>query len=150
MTVGYLGLACIVAAIVGGGVTLFGGKFPLISSPKRQVLLALFGAGLCVAGFAKHEVERCTDWQRTTYSNNNPNFVYNVADPSADRIVSADVDTVLDHPGGGQIFKSALVDKSTATGATGTCAAQEDTTSNGKCRLRVRVSTALIHWGDCK
>jgi hypothetical protein len=148
MTVGYLGLACIVAAIMGGGSTLFGLKFPPITSPKRQVLLALFGGVLCALGFVKHEVARCTDWRATTWSNNNPDLFYNVPDPSTDRIVSAHVETVLDRKGGGYISPS--ISKRSATEITGKCSAVEDATSNGKCRIHANVNTALVHWGNCQ
>jgi hypothetical protein len=38
-----LGIACVVVAIVGGGLRVFSVDVPLISSSKRQVLLGLFG-----------------------------------------------------------------------------------------------------------
>src|SRR5579863_3228382 len=36
-------LACIIAAIAGGGLTAFGVQVPVIPSSKRQSLLGLFG-----------------------------------------------------------------------------------------------------------
>lgn len=39
----YAGLACVAAAIVGGGLKIFGIEIPLLNSIQRQVLLALFG-----------------------------------------------------------------------------------------------------------
>ncbi len=45
-----LGIGCIVAAIVGGGLKLAGGwELPVINSLVRQFLLAAFGAVLLVA-----------------------------------------------------------------------------------------------------
>jgi hypothetical protein len=45
------GIACIGAAIVGGGITIFKNKFPTIRSAWRQVLLGVFGLILCtIAG----------------------------------------------------------------------------------------------------
>jgi hypothetical protein len=45
------GLLCIVAAIVGGGVKLFGaGEVPVINSGPRQLALGCFGAVLVGAG----------------------------------------------------------------------------------------------------
>jgi hypothetical protein len=42
------GIACIVAAVVGGGLKLLGAEFPLLQSFTRQVLLAVAGAVLIV------------------------------------------------------------------------------------------------------
>ena len=47
-TILYSGLGCIIAAIVGGGVKAFGMELPLLSSLKRQSLLAIFGCVLVV------------------------------------------------------------------------------------------------------
>lgn len=44
------GLACVIAAIVGGGLNAFGIKVPIIKSFKRQVMLA--GFGVCLLGAA--------------------------------------------------------------------------------------------------
>src|ERR1041384_6079322 len=38
-----LGLVCIIAAIVGGGLTAFGTVIPVLNSKKRQLLLSIFG-----------------------------------------------------------------------------------------------------------
>lgn len=43
------GLACMVAAIVGGGMKAFGLEIPLVSSTKRQLMLGLLGLALLVA-----------------------------------------------------------------------------------------------------
>ncbi len=40
-----IGIACLVAAVVGGGVKLAGGEFPVVSSIPRQVLLGAVGMG---------------------------------------------------------------------------------------------------------
>jgi N-acetylneuraminic acid mutarotase len=47
-TVLMLGLACIIAAIVGGGLKMAKVEIPLVSSPVRQVILALVGIVLVV------------------------------------------------------------------------------------------------------
>jgi hypothetical protein len=46
-----VGLACVVAAVVGGGLTLAGSTFPIITSVARQILLGLVGAALLTASF---------------------------------------------------------------------------------------------------
>jgi hypothetical protein len=46
------GIACIVAAIAGGGFEAFGIKIPLLTSLKRQGLLATFGCVLVILAFA--------------------------------------------------------------------------------------------------
>ena len=43
-TVVVLGIVCVMAAIVGGGLELAGVKIPLVGSLPRQVMLAVFGA----------------------------------------------------------------------------------------------------------
>ena len=45
------GLACIIAAVVGGGIDAFGVKIPKILSLRRQCLLAAFGFVLAIIGF---------------------------------------------------------------------------------------------------
>ena len=37
------GLLCVIAALVGGGIEVLGGKVPVIQSSKRQTALGLFG-----------------------------------------------------------------------------------------------------------
>jgi hypothetical protein len=49
------GLACIIAAIIGGGLKAFGIEIPILQSGKRQVLLAIFGCILIVAGYYAQE-----------------------------------------------------------------------------------------------
>lgn len=44
------GVACVVAAVVGGGLKLLGAEIPLISSTRRQALLAVIGVALLVWG----------------------------------------------------------------------------------------------------
>ena len=44
-----LGLACLIAAIVGGGLKAAGFEFPVISSLRRQILLAALGCVLLIA-----------------------------------------------------------------------------------------------------
>lgn len=45
------GLVCIIAAIIGGGLTAFGITVPIVQSVKRQVMLALFGCLLLSAAY---------------------------------------------------------------------------------------------------
>jgi hypothetical protein len=146
-TIGYLGLALIVAAIVRGGIDLFGNRIPTVISVRRQGLLAILGVVLCVLGFVRHEVEECSELRQTIYSQPPPTLILNVPDPETDRITDVFIDRVLDRKGGGQI--NPHIEKSDATGAVAICAAQEDTTSNGRCRLRAKVNTTLLHWGNC-
>ena len=52
-TVLVCGLVCVVAAIVGGGVTAAGWQFPIVNSVRRQMILSIFGLiliGLSVFG----------------------------------------------------------------------------------------------------
>lgn len=49
------GLACIIAAIVGGGLKAFGIEIPNLQSWKRQGLLGMFGVLLIIAGYSLHE-----------------------------------------------------------------------------------------------
>jgi hypothetical protein len=46
------GVFCIMAAIVGGGLTAFGIKSPVIGSKQRQILLAVTGVMLTILGVA--------------------------------------------------------------------------------------------------
>jgi hypothetical protein len=39
-----MGLVCIIAGIVGGGLKASGVEFPLLASGKRQLALIIFGA----------------------------------------------------------------------------------------------------------
>jgi hypothetical protein len=45
-----VGIACMIAAIVGGGVKLLGTEIPAICSTKRQVMLFVFGFLLAAVG----------------------------------------------------------------------------------------------------
>jgi hypothetical protein len=47
------GIACLVGAVVGGGLTLFGAKLPFVTV-GRQVLLAVLGAGLLLFGITQN------------------------------------------------------------------------------------------------
>lgn len=46
------GIACIIAALVGGGLRAFTIEIPLLSSVRRQIMLGIFGAVLLVLSFA--------------------------------------------------------------------------------------------------
>jgi len=48
------GLACLIAAIVGGGLKAFGIEIPLLSSRVRQTVLGLLGVILIAAGTIPH------------------------------------------------------------------------------------------------
>ena len=68
-----IGIACILAAIVGGGLRALGFEFPLLKSIPRQVLLFIIGVGLVMAGRLeqlKPYLGFCPEvagvWQRTT------------------------------------------------------------------------------------
>jgi len=45
-------IACVMGAIVGGGLKAFGIEVPLLSSRKRQILLAFLGIVLAVVAFS--------------------------------------------------------------------------------------------------
>jgi hypothetical protein len=47
-----MGVVCIIAAIVGGGVEALGAKMPVLNSGKRQLFLAGFGIILMLIGFS--------------------------------------------------------------------------------------------------
>lgn len=47
-----VGVACVVAAVVGGGITIASNQIPIVKSIPRQVLLGLVGAGIIVLAFA--------------------------------------------------------------------------------------------------
>lgn len=51
------GILCIIAALVGGGVTVAGGTIPVIKTIKRQILLGVFGAALLYVGLREREGE---------------------------------------------------------------------------------------------
>ncbi len=42
-TITYIGIVCIIAAIVGGGLKTFDIEFPIINNLKRQLILGGFG-----------------------------------------------------------------------------------------------------------
>ncbi len=44
-----IGIVCVVAAIVGGGMKLLGNEIPVLANKWRQVLLAIFGIALIIA-----------------------------------------------------------------------------------------------------
>jgi hypothetical protein len=55
------GLVCVVAAIVGGGVTAAGWQFPIVNSVRRQMILGIFGLALVgVALFSRSEPKNNT------------------------------------------------------------------------------------------
>src|SRR5262245_45278581 len=48
------GLACMIAAIIGGGLKALGTEIPVIKSRNRQVALGLFGVALIITAFVIH------------------------------------------------------------------------------------------------
>ena len=40
-----VGIACVIAAIVGGGLTLFGIQIPVLNAVRRQLMLGVLGVG---------------------------------------------------------------------------------------------------------
>lgn len=49
------GIACVAAAIIGGGLKAFGMEIPALNSIVRQLLLAAFGVFLALIGWAQRE-----------------------------------------------------------------------------------------------
>ena len=47
----YVGIACVICAVVGGGFTGLGMKFPVLSSGSRQLVLAAIGVLVIAAAF---------------------------------------------------------------------------------------------------
>lgn len=60
-TLMYTGLACILAAIVGGGLEGLGMKIPVIKTRRQKVLLVVFGLALAGMSFAFRESKESTD-----------------------------------------------------------------------------------------
>lgn len=56
-----IGLACVLAAVVGGGLRALRIDFPVLISLKRQVLLGALGTILIVASFAIPSGQRVAD-----------------------------------------------------------------------------------------
>jgi hypothetical protein len=55
------GVACIIAAIVGGGLKAFGMEIPLVNSSRRQLLLGFFGVVLVVISLSPIADQSVTD-----------------------------------------------------------------------------------------
>jgi hypothetical protein len=55
------GLACLIAAVVGGGLKAFGIEIPLLKSLARQVILGAFGALLLIFGLGVLRLPKHTD-----------------------------------------------------------------------------------------
>jgi DNA-binding beta-propeller fold protein YncE len=49
VVLGFLGVVCLLAAVVGGGLKLFGIELPVLNSKRRQIILAGFGVVLIAA-----------------------------------------------------------------------------------------------------
>jgi hypothetical protein len=52
------GIACLVAAIVGGGLEAAGMTLPVLDSPIRQVLLGVVGLGLIILSLVEFDKQR--------------------------------------------------------------------------------------------
>jgi hypothetical protein len=52
-----VGIACVVAAVVGGGLKLAGTEFPLLTSTKRQAMLGIIGVAVAGGSFAVPEAD---------------------------------------------------------------------------------------------
>lgn len=61
-----VGIACVVAAAVGGGLKLVGAEFPLLASGRRQVLVAVIGVALVASGamIPSESAQRKTETQQ--------------------------------------------------------------------------------------
>ena len=59
-----VGAACVIAAIVGGGLKVFGAEIPVLNSVRRQLLLAAFG-GFLIVGSLLSSKFRSTDEHAT-------------------------------------------------------------------------------------
>ena len=59
------GVICVVAAIIGGGLSLYVVSIPVIS-PARQVILAVFGAVIAYIGYDNFTNQSSGDAARTT------------------------------------------------------------------------------------
>lgn len=72
------GIACLIAAIVGGGLQGFGMKVPVVSSLRRQTLLGAFGVILMFSSLAPEgAISRLLNhrtWQPSTESSTNNSF----------------------------------------------------------------------------
>ena len=89
VSLGLLGVVCLLAAAVGGGLRIFGVELPVINSVRRQIFLAVFGVVLVVAALvsAHHWTpkphtpctpKQCLDWAGT------PNFLSHPAGMAVD------------------------------------------------------------------
>ena len=55
------GLACLIAAIIGGGLKAFSIEFPLLKSGFRQVVLAITGIALMTVGWTNADASTVSD-----------------------------------------------------------------------------------------
>lgn len=58
------GIACVVAAIVGGGLKFVGIEIPVLKSQRRQIALGVLGVGLAATGFYIIRKTICEDARR--------------------------------------------------------------------------------------
>jgi hypothetical protein len=87
----FTGIACIIAAIVGGGLKAFNIDFPSLTSTKRQVILAGFGICLCIGGLVvnaknNHKADSASNSDSATplKTVSDPPIVYNDIDTTVD------------------------------------------------------------------
>src|SRR5205823_5139901 len=76
-----LGIVCIIAAIVGGGLSAFGIVIPLLNSIRRQLLLASFGLVLLAVTLFITATPRAT-LQREFFPSPSPSATENSPPPS--------------------------------------------------------------------
>jgi hypothetical protein len=71
----YTGIACIIAAIIGGGLKAFQIEMPVFSSIKRQIALGIFGGILILAGYWPKQTSLAdTSSERTEEMNKDNSF----------------------------------------------------------------------------
>ena len=63
-----VGIACLIAAIVGGGLKAFGIEIPLLKSVPRQLLLGGFGAVLLILSFVVMPAKQNRTQPRDVYT----------------------------------------------------------------------------------
>jgi hypothetical protein len=155
MSLTIIGVICILAAIVGGGLTLAGVKVPVIKSPRRQIALAILGVIVIVfdQGLVDHTVERCGPWDNTDWGLTKQGLV-TLDVGKSEKIVDARVELDPTRSSGRINVSSPTTppdvqissDRRTASGA---CSAQGDASSKGYCRIRAHVDTNWFAGGDC-
>src|SRR5262245_38003767 len=109
------GLACVIAAIIGGGLKAFEIEIPVIQSFDRQVVLGLFGAALITTAYVIHTQQPKPSqfsYQSLEKSPSTPTFGNTASTPSLgkstsppDRIMTEDVDPLMERTLAGTEWK---------------------------------------------